>query len=213
MSRREHITSQSYIDWLRSMGCILWLPFASANDFKDRISGNSLTLTGLGEYAFYTDLDMMRIKLPKQSSQNFATFSTGWTSSTFPNNSHTILATAKRITTTNGTYWIAFKIGNNVPAINPFIINGSSNFSSFDDNINKYAYSLSSSGRNSYINGSLNRSFAAHTPYLPANLGGYNIKISPYETYGQYVEFYIRDYMIFDRVLTLTEIRKIQGYE
>jgi len=213
MPKREHIESDQYLAWLKSLGCILWLPFASAGDFKDRISGNSLTLTGLGEYSFDTGLDMMRIKLPKQSNQNFATFSTGWTSSTFPNNSHTTLATAKRITTANGTYWIAFKVGNNVPAINPFIYNGTSNFSSFDDNINKYAYSLSSSGRGSYFNGTLNGTFAAHSPYLPSNWGGYNIKISPYDTYGQYVEFYIRDYMIFNKVLSLSEIRQIQGYE
>ena len=41
MSRSEHITSQSYIDWLKSMGCVFYAPLTKF-DTRDLISGSQM---------------------------------------------------------------------------------------------------------------------------------------------------------------------------
>ena len=41
MSRREHITSQSYIDWLKSMGCVFYAPLTEF-ETRDLISGSQM---------------------------------------------------------------------------------------------------------------------------------------------------------------------------
>jgi len=44
MSRREHITEQSYIDWLKSLGCMFYAPFTETS--VDLISSTLGTLYG-----------------------------------------------------------------------------------------------------------------------------------------------------------------------
>ena len=41
--RREHELEQSYIDWLKSLGCVVYLPL-SEGDLQDKISGNTLVV-------------------------------------------------------------------------------------------------------------------------------------------------------------------------
>ena len=41
MSRREHITSQSYIDWLKSLGCVFYAPLTEF-ETRDLISGSQM---------------------------------------------------------------------------------------------------------------------------------------------------------------------------
>ena len=44
MSRREHITSQSYIDWLKSLGCVFYAPLIQG-DTRDYISGQDIVIS------------------------------------------------------------------------------------------------------------------------------------------------------------------------
>lgn len=46
--RREYIKSKSYIEWLKNLGCLVYLPLSADGDLEDRISGLSLQLTGQG---------------------------------------------------------------------------------------------------------------------------------------------------------------------
>jgi len=42
--KREHTTSQSYIDWLRSMGCVFYAPLIQG-DTRDYISGQDIVIS------------------------------------------------------------------------------------------------------------------------------------------------------------------------
>lgn len=39
--KREHIKSESYIDWLKSLGCVFYVPLDYENGLKDLISGTT----------------------------------------------------------------------------------------------------------------------------------------------------------------------------
>lgn len=40
--KREHITEQSYIEWLKSLGCVFYVPLDYNNGLKDLISGSQM---------------------------------------------------------------------------------------------------------------------------------------------------------------------------
>lgn len=44
MSRREHKPGQTYIDWLKSLGCVFYVPFDYNNGLKELISGTTGTI-------------------------------------------------------------------------------------------------------------------------------------------------------------------------
>ena len=41
MPKREHTTAQSYIDWLKSLGCVFYAPLIQG-DTRDYISGQDI---------------------------------------------------------------------------------------------------------------------------------------------------------------------------
>lgn len=61
--RREHITEQSYIDWLKSLGCVFYAPLRQ-NDYMDYISGTTGTITGDGSLVWNSTAQMYRFTSP-----------------------------------------------------------------------------------------------------------------------------------------------------
>ena len=212
--RREHKSEQSYIDWLKSFGCILYFPFSESGDLTDRISGNNLILTGYGSLGWNNSINMMSFNLPQYGRQ-LATFDTGWSNSTFQNNSTTVLATGKRISTSG--YWNTITVGNNVPFVSPFNCQSgqsiTSNFAAHNDNINKFGSAIDDTKRVTYYNGSLLANLSPYSPQQPWNWGGFQLRIGAYDGNASNKQFYLKDYMIFNTELDLQTIRKIQGYE
>ena len=71
--RREYNISDSYIDYLKSLGCVLYLPLGADGDLKDYISGNSLVPTGTGSIAWDNTIQMYVITTPNSYNVKIAT--------------------------------------------------------------------------------------------------------------------------------------------
>lgn len=61
--RREHIHEQSYIDWLKTLGCVFYVPLRQ-NDYKDYISGTNGILTGDGSLSWDSTKQMYHFFSP-----------------------------------------------------------------------------------------------------------------------------------------------------
>lgn len=221
MSRREHITSQSYIDWLKSLGCLVYLPLSADGDLEDRISGVSAQTTGYGSLIWDSNRNSYVVKSPSSGLPGRSTLllDNGFTKTWFSNNEITSLQTVEMITKTSGKgcRTISPK-SSTVTTIQSIAATygGSGNCSAWPNGLVNCAYSTNASIRSYYDNGVLIGSGAAYSPYLPSNwtMNGTGLFIGTGEG-GNYtnVEFAIKEIYIFDAVLDLTTIRKIQGYE
>lgn len=211
---REHITSQSYIDWLKSLGCVLWLPFAEDGDLNDRISGNDLQRGSdtTGYFAWDNNQQMMYFHAPSQQRRKSYTLQTGWNNSTFPTNGFTNLSTIKRKTTSGYAFYFLVGSGYSVPCGACMTYNASANMSNWGNNLHKQAYYFGADNRKYYNDGALYNTYSSHAPYLPSNWGNYDYFVGQGSD-SNYGEVYVKDLMMFNRELTLSEIRKIQGYE
>lgn len=205
--KREHIKSESYIDWLKSLGCVLFLPL-TYGDLQDKISGSHMAYTGNGAQLYWSSSESMYVFTGPSYHVISYTLDNGWSPATFPTNEFTVLTTFKKKSTSgNGQILIC---GNYAPLGGAIMQNGTSVMSNWNNNLYKCAYALSSSGRWLYDNGALFATYGAYTPYLPNNWGGYSWAVGSYNTQNSGREVYIKDVLIFNKVLDLQTIRKIQ---
>ena len=217
---RRRLLDNGYIDWLKSIGCILYLPLSYNGDLTDRISGRSLILSGNGSMVWNNAEMMYSITQPSALWQGVATLSNGLNSTWFPNDRYTSLQSVKKITNNNtlfisaGPSPITTTSENTINAIGAYY-NASGRTSGFPSTLAKVAYSSEgTNGRNYYQNGSLYNHYAYYEPYLPSNWvqtsDGVAIgQVGSASRYG--VSYYLKDVYLFDTDLDLTTIRKIQG--
>lgn len=215
MSRRQHfLNDESYTDWLKSIGCVLYLPLGASGDLQDRISGESLTFTGASGTvdAVWSDTEQMYLFTGPGYHVKSHTLNNGWTASTFPNNEFTVLTTFKKGSSSsgNGSFLCC---GNYIPMGGAVMQKGSSVISNWNSSLYKCAYALSSSGRWLYDNGALYSSYSAYAPFLPANWGGYEWFVGGYNSNNSGRKVFLKDVLVFNNILNLSTIRKIQGYE
>jgi hypothetical protein len=209
--KREHTTTQSYIDWLKSIGCVLYLPLTQDGDLQDRISGASLQYTNSGTRAYWDNNEGMYVFVgPSYHTQSY-TLANSWSAATFPDNEVSVLTTFKKKSANgNGTFMC---VGNYTAIGNATMQAGTSNIASWNNSLYNCAYTLSSAGRWLYDNGALFATYGAYAPYLPQGWGGYNWYVGSYNSNNNGREVYIKETLMFNKVLDLQTIRKIQGYE
>jgi hypothetical protein len=207
---REHYKEESYINWLKSIGCVMYLPL-SVNDFQDKISGQSLQFTGNGSMVWDSSVQMYMITTP--SSNGDLAYLDVWDASTFANNEFTTLATGMRKSTSSskGSAINVVSI-NNVPCC---IVtkNGTTNCARLGNAVINQAYYIGPSKRIVYEDGVKYSEAAAYTPFLPSNWGSYRFAIRAYDSYTKSSQMYYKELMAFNRELSLAEIRKLQGYD
>lgn len=219
--RREHIISESYIDWLKSLGCLVYLPLSDNGDLEDKISGVSAQTTGYGTFNWDANRNGYIVKSPSSGLPGRSTLllDNGFTTTWFPNNEITVLQTVEMITKTSGcgcrTLSPKSSTTTTIQAISA-AYNGSGNCNAWPNGYRDIGYTTNPSIRNYYQDGGLFRSYTAYSPFLPLNwtMNGTGLFIGTGEgsTYTN-TEFSIKNIYIFNRVLDLTTIRKIQGYE
>lgn len=208
--RREHYKEESYINWLKSIGCVMYLPL-SENDYQDKISGQSLHFTGNGSMVWDSNLQMYLITTP--SSNGDLAYLDIWNAQVFPNNEFTTLATGRRKSTSSSKgSAINVVSSNNVPCC-LITKNGTSNCQRLGDDIINQAYYIGPTKRTVYENGAKLGDYAAHNPFLPSNWGSYRFAIRAYDSYSKASQMYYKELMVFNKELSLAEIRKIQGYD
>ena len=220
--KREH-KSESYIDWLKSLGCVFYCKFDENYGTDDLINNVPLTLSGQGVCTYDTQEQGFYIKTPNSVGYAVGFWNNGVGGQLFQNNNLTSLQTVKKITNTSSKQFM-------------FVMQNTNNIN--------YQYSISAVGNTgSYICSnwpigivntarvmdSVNNQYRLYSGGVQFN----SVPMSnyPYENPINWVsqsglllgnsirsdktntEYYFYDYYIFNTVLDLTTIRKIQGYE
>lgn len=218
---REQIASQSYIDWLKNLGCLVYLPLSADGDLQDRISGLSLQTTGKGSLVWDGSQQRYKLTTPSQNNSRTAILLNGLTKSNFSDNKVTILQRIKKVTSSSSKYLRAFCVNStNYDTTDVFNCgyNGTSRSNGFPVSEAYLGCTLNASiDRSYYQNGSLFGTYSPHNPFLPSNwvLNGSGVIIgnTTGSTSFTNIQLYISELYIFNNVLDLTTIRKIQGYE
>ena len=209
--RRERGPLEDYVKWLKSIGCVLYLPFGENGDMTDRISGNGLVYTGTGTQAQWDPVEGMYLFTGPQYHTITYTLQTGWSAATFATNEVTVLTTFRKHPNTGQGNGIFFDCGNYTPIGCACMQNGTAVLGSWNNNLYQCAYALSSSGRWLYDNGALLATYGAHLPYLPANWGGYSWYVGSYNSANNGRKVYVKDIMMFNRVLSAAEVAIFHG--
>ena len=213
--------SLPYLDWLKSLGCVVWLPLSEEGDLQDRISGESLQLSGNGSMTWVASQNMYKIYTPNVQFQYVALLSNGLTNDMFPNNCLTTMSTFKKISTAQYGPLTQFAPlstdDNTIISMSP-TYNASGNASNYPASTLRLARVESDQERLFYSNGALTTTLSPAVQILPQNWiqtnGGLMIGyIRSNDIYYKQKEYYIKDIYIFNTKLTLEQIRKIQGYE
>lgn len=210
-----------YIQWLKSLGCLVYLPLSADGDLVDRISGLSLQLSGNGSMTWDNAQQMYKIHTPATQYQYVASLENGMTGSDFPSNSFTVATTFKKITNAgypNITQLSPKSTDDNTIVSLPPSYNASSNVTIYPTYVLKLAKSESATERKFYQQGTLYTTLSPAPQVLPSNwvmasggglvIGMVRQAISPYTN----KEYYLAEVYLFDGVLTLDQIRTIQGY-
>lgn len=218
MSKREHIKSESYIDWLKSLGCILYIPFDGTYGTTDLISGASISHTGYGSLQYDSNYDMYQFNAPSSQKTRCYTINNGWNASLFTANEYTVMTSIKKVPSYNLNVFIGH-VGNTwrVPMGFCPTYNGTGNCSRwYSNDMHKVSQAFSTTKRSAYQDGTLYSEWNPYSIYLPSAWGSYEWWLGTgdaHELGSQNAKLYIKDVMCFNRYLDLTTIRKIQGYE
>lgn len=220
--KREHTTTQSYIDWLKSLGCLVYLPLSADGDLQDRISGLSLQLTGNGSLVWDNGQQMYKVTQPTSIYQCVANLNNGLDTQSFPNISYTTLHTIVKITNASNknikTMAPNSTTENTIDALCA-CFNGTSRTNQFPTGVANVAMTLNHTEgkRRFYQQGLLYGEYSEYGPYLPSNwvLNGTGLKIA--QTYNTNTnsgtQYYMKEVYLFNTALDLATIRQIQGYE
>lgn len=222
MSRRHH-NELDYIEWLKSLGCIIYLPLSEEGDLQDRISGLSLQLTEQGSMTWDGSQQMYKITQPNSGFQYVAKLNNGLDNNSFPNDNFTTLHSVKRITNSSSKTLNTLSpqsVDGDTCAATAATYNGTGRSNAFPSTIANVAYVTNNDQRNRslYQNGELYTTTTEYLPYLPSNWvmngTGFTIGCCRVATSSYYgVQFYMKEVYLFNTVLDLQTIRKIQGYE
>lgn len=217
--RREY--TDNYIDWLKSLGCVLYLPLSYDGDLQDRISGESLQLTGYGSMVWDNTQNMYKITSPSSYQQWVAVLNSPFNHNLFPEDNYTYLSTVKKITSSSTKRITGlYPINNKTSAISCFIPawNGSSTSSTFPSYIANSAIVVDYTNRRRmfYQDGALYNTYYSGWE-LPSDWNETQNGLVLAKTYQDSqklsVQFYTKELYVFNKVLDLSTIRKIQGYE
>ena len=217
--KREHQKSESYIDWLKSFGCLVYLPLSADGDLQDRISGLSLQLTGQGSMTWDSVQQMYKFKTPSSDYKHIGYVADGLLPTDFAGG-WTCLYTIGRITYSNSKALRALSFygtPGDIESTNSFtpMWSGTGKTNRWPSGTHKVGYTGTANGSTRYL---------YQDGQLSTTAGAYDISALSSDYSGIYigrtdravvesVEFYGKEWYLFNNTLDLTTIRKIQGYE
>ena len=218
-------TPAPYVDWLKSIGCIVYLPLDEEGATTDLISELSLTLTGNGVFEWNADNGMYRLKSPSGAAGTYvALLSNSMNANSFPEDVFTTLATVKRISTSGyiaGYMSPLATVETTQVALNP-LYNTTGNIGNWPNGVLNLGYVWDTTSRHFYQQGALYGDYTKPSGYAPSewSLAGNGFVLGmlrsvPSTSLPSYrnKEIYIKNVMVFNKALTLEQIRKIQGYD
>lgn len=219
--RREH-KSESYIDWLKSLGCLVYLPLSTDVDLQDRVSGLSLQLTGQGSLVWDGSQQMYKVTHASNGTFNYvALLDNGLAASQFQNDNYTVLQNIMMVTNSSSKYICSFspksKDSSTCEAASAtWGTTGRTN--AFPRTLAHCGYvcNHTQTSRLWYQDGILYSTGSEYANYLPSNwvMDGTGITIGCNRVSNCYsTQYCISNIYMFNTALDLTSIRKIQGYE
>lgn len=223
MSRREYSKKQGsggdYLEWLRSLGCILYAPLRT--DLQELMNDCEFVPTGDGDY--YFDEEGLVVTTPNSVPKTVLNISPpNWSSKLTQD--WTIMGEGYAVTNSSAGNTCRPTLFSNIGVQseakpqyygNPFISSIPKS-----DNIIKVARIADTSNlRMHYYQDGVNvRTDSANSTDINATLfaqpynQGFTLGCAGHANFRN-CKFKFREFMFFNRALTLTEIRQIQGYE
>ena len=221
MSKREHTTSQSYIDWLKSLGCVFHCAFDGITGTYDLINDKPFIPSGYGSISYDPGKDMYSIATPAPQGQDIGYWDNGVGIDTFPDDNYSALYTAQRITTSSSK-----SMHGVTPYSNAFrtcqaldmTYNGTGSCASWSSAVVKVAVSFCTSQgwRRYYQDGILYVDTNIFAQFQPSNwvtLGNHLcLSRTPVDSNPTHrdVSLYIGETYIFNTALTSEQIKQIQ---
>ena len=221
MPIRHHCPPPTYIDWLKSLGCLVYLPLSENGDLQDKISEVSLQLTGQGSMVWDNNQMMYKITQPSSGTFNYVAYlNNGLNTSLFPNSNYTSLHNILMVTNASNKH---------CTTISPKSNNGetcmatsatwetTARTNAFPRTLSYCGYvcNHTQSNRSWYQNGVQAYTATEYANYLPSNwvMNGTGITIGCIRSYqNTSVQFYVGEIYLFNTALDLATIRTIQGY-
>lgn len=208
--RRSYTVSESFIDYLKSLGCVLYLPLGE-NDYHDYIGGHDLVFTGSGSMSWDSNVGMTLLTAPGSYPTDIATLQSDTLKpESFPTDECTTCITFKRKSTNKyGDFFCMGRYNQNLYP-NPDV-NGTASMASWGDGVHNSGLTHSINGRTWFEDGALYRQDSTSSQ-RPSQWVGYNWFINTVSGLRTNAQSYYANIMIFNRVLTLDEYRKVSGY-
>lgn len=204
-------------------GLVVYLPLAYDGDLTDKITGNSIQMSGNGSMVWDNTYGAYKITTPSTSDLNVGFLSVDLTTTVFPDDCYTSLVTFRRISTLTGSTQQYINLNTTTTAAQP------APFCNYDGTavMNTYPYEfvklamvfdpLVTNLRYFIQDGVLYTSIPVFAAYLPSLWGinpltsGLNFGNSKGTSGYMGKQYCIKDIYLFNRALSLDEIKEIQG--
>ncbi len=214
MKRQHNITGLE--------GLIIHLPLAYDGDLTDKITGNSIQMSGNGSMVWDNTYSAYKITTPSISDLNVGFLSVDLTPTVFPDDCYTSLVAFRKISTQTGSYQHYINLNTTTTDAQPAPL------CSYDAAVvmNTYPYEfvklamvfdpLVTNLRYFIQDGVVYSSLSTYLPYLPSNWGmnpatsGVNLGNSKTNSAYHNKQYCIKDIYLFNRALSLDEIKEIQ---
>lgn len=221
--RREYYIKKGggdpYVDWLKSLGCVTYLPLSADGDLQDRITGLSLQLTGQGSMVYNATWGGHLVTTPSSTSQYVAKLHSDFNKNMFADYNLTALYTMQMVTNNSSKYirhLSPHSFNKNTNTVFMGNYQGTGQTSRFPRTMVKIGTVRNYTNTLLYTNGLQTETYSPYSGYYPnawqVISDGLILNPTP-ESNNCAVQYYLREAYIFNTALDLATIRKIQGYE
>lgn len=212
MSRRQHfLNDESYTDWLKSIGCLIYLPL-SQGDLQDKITGNYLTLSGNGSLTWDNSQQMYLCTTPS-SDGYVASLPFPYNYSDFTEDQFTKYWTYKRVTTSGNFCSTSYSTSGATPVV-LMGDGGTLNLANYGSARMMWMMT-EGSPRKIYNDWSLIASLSVYSPNLPSSWANTANTIYfgvSYDNNTRGKKAYMKDIIYFNHGLTDAEISTLSTY-
>lgn len=209
--RREHKSKQSFVDWLNSVGCLIYLPL-SQGDLQDKITGNYLTLSGDGSLTWDNSQQMYLCTTPS-SNGYVASIPFPYNYSDFSEDQFTKYWTYRRASTSGNFCSTSYLSGGATPVV---LMGGGGTLNIANYGSARMMWMMTEgSPRKVYNDWTLVSSSVVYSPNLPsawANAASTIYFGVAYDYNTRSKQVYMRDILYFNHGLTDAEIATLSTY-
>lgn len=221
MRRHYNVKSEDYIDWLKSFGCVFYAPLDESNGLVELINNVNPTVQSEGQVTWDSTYNMYRFKETSASSYpNGRALTYSIPDMGFSDGGPISLLVEAKTVSSSGTYNAFFAMPDfyniRTGQTNCAYICSARYSGVTASNLNKYAHTVPlMDGVNSvilkwYCNGTL---YTSSNWTSKVVVGSNTVSICQSNNVTGSFEMYAKKAMIFNRVLTLDEIKQIQDIQ